>query len=219
MLKRFLTLCMFITLSACSLKQRENNELVLKGNQMLENGYYESAIGYYKEVLENHPDSVEEVFTFNMLFECYEKLERYNDGIELAGVMIEKYPHLSDGYKALGQSFQGLGNYDLALENFWIASQLDTNSLTTFTAAILAENCNKPEDAIKFYKECINKDPNFYNAYYNLSVILIKLGRYEEARNYSAILLAQNINDKRANELYIEVLNHIKINDNFNRVH
>jgi len=195
-------LLMLTILVGCNSHKNENDTLFKEAIIKEESGQYKAAIEIYETILDNNPDSATEELCLYFVSNLQGKLEDYYEQITWAGKLIKKNPNSAIAYTQIGSAFQGLQKYDLALENYWTATQLDTNAMTPFEAAILAEKNNKPEIAIRFYKECIKKDSSFLSAYYNISVNLYNIYDYKSAENYCKILIRLKPNDQKVNELY-----------------
>lgn len=204
-----LAVLLFFCIS-CSNEPNDNSSLILKGIKLQENEQHEEAIEIYEKILNNEPDSSTELYALNMITYSYDKLGDYYEEISWAEKLTEKFPNKPNGFISLAKGFQGLEKYDLALENYWTATQLDTGAMTPFTAAILADDFKKPEIAIKFYQECIKRDSQFINAYKNITIDLFNIKDFENAKNYCEILLRLNPNDQREKELYQDILSHLK---------
>jgi tetratricopeptide (TPR) repeat protein len=195
---------------ACSNESKDNSSLILKGIKLQENEQHEEAIELFEKILSNEPDSTTELYALNMITYSYDKLGDYYEEISWAEKLTEKYPNKPDGFISLAKGFQGLEKFDIALENYWTATQLDTGVTTPFTAAILADNYTKPEVAIKFYQECIKRDSQFINAYNNITIDLFNIKDFENAKNYCEILVRLNPNDQKVKELYQDILSNLK---------
>jgi tetratricopeptide (TPR) repeat protein len=195
---------------ACSNESKDNSSLILKGIKLQENEQHEEAIEVYEKILSNEPDSSTELYALKMITYSYDKLGDYYEEISWAEKLTEKYPNKPDGFISLAKGFQGLEKFDIALENYWTATQLDTGVMTPFTAAILADNYTKPEVAIKFYQECIKRDSQFINAYNNITIDLFNIKDFENAKNYCEILVRLNPNDQKVKELYQDILSNLK---------
>jgi tetratricopeptide (TPR) repeat protein len=195
---------------ACSNESKDNSSLILKGIKLQENEQHEEAIELFEKILSNEPDSTTELYALNMITYSYDKLGDYYEEISWAEKLTEKYPNKPDGFISLAKGFQGLEKFDIALENYWTATQLDTGVTTPFTAAILADNYTKPEVAIKFYQECIKRDSQFNNAFNNITIDLFNIKDFENAKNYCEILVRLNPNDQKVKELYQDILSNLK---------
>jgi tetratricopeptide (TPR) repeat protein len=197
-------------LIGCSGNENDNKTLFNEAIKKEESGQYKDAIEIYETILDNNPDSSTEEFCLYFISNLHGKLEDYYDQITWSEKLLEKNPNSSIAYSQIGSAFFGLEKYDLALENYWTATQLDTSVMTPFAAAILAEDYKKPEIAIKFYKECVKKDSLFTPAYYNLSVNLANIEDYKTAEIYCKMLMKLKPNDTKTETLYQDIISHLK---------
>ncbi len=114
--------------------------------------------------------------------------------------MIKKYPDFSLGYYNFGLTYYKLENYDLAIEKFQRASNLNPfeekyKSAITNIAAKLTQKGNEEyrrrdfNQALEYYKKAVTFSPKFSEARFKSALILNKLGDYDNAK----ITLLNNI--------------------------
>jgi tetratricopeptide (TPR) repeat protein len=208
-MKKIINILVILVIFSCNSNTQDNNTLLLEAIKLSESGQTKESIEIYHTILDNSPDSTLEEHCLFMMSNLNGKLGNYYDQISWAEKLLENNPNSADGYSEIGFAFQGLEKYDLALENYWTATQLDTGVMTPFAAAILAEDYKKPEQAIKFYKECIKKDSFFTPAYYNLSVNLANIDDYKNAKSYCETLMKLKPNDSKIIVLYKDIISHL----------
>jgi tetratricopeptide (TPR) repeat protein len=110
------------------------------------------------------------------------KLERSE---ELLNAILKREPSNASALRALATLALIQSNPERALALHLKLIELgDANEDVYFNCGVLAQGLNKPEDAIKFYREAINRRKDFAEAMLNLGHVLNTLGQTAEAKNY-----------------------------------
>jgi protein O-mannosyl-transferase len=93
------------------------------------------------------------------------------------------YPTYLDTWTTLGNAYQLLGNYDLAIKNFAGAQKIDLTSSNGNLGDIYFEKKDF-QKAIEYYMQEINFHPKSVKGYNNLGMSLATLGRYDSSLYY-----------------------------------
>jgi len=89
---------------------------------------------------------------------------------------------MAEGYFMKGLAQFQEKNYELASSEFNHAIQTDSsNKLSYYYLALISNYQDKPDDAIKYYKEAINIDGNFSEAYNALGATYSRQQKWDDA--------------------------------------
>jgi tetratricopeptide (TPR) repeat protein len=96
--------------------------------------------------------------------------------------LVEAYPQDERAHNLLGNHYFGQEEYELAIEQYQQATQINPNFSQPYKqmgyAYRFSENYTEAEKAFKKYVELIPDDPNPYDSYAEL---LMKIGRFDES--------------------------------------
>jgi len=97
---------------------------------------------------------------------------------------------MAEGYFQKGLAYFHDKNYEMASVEFHRSIQTDSsNKLSFYYLGVISDVQGKLEEAIKFYKEAINLDEDFSEAYNALGAVYSKQQRWGEAiKNYQKAL-------------------------------
>jgi Tfp pilus assembly protein PilF len=83
---------------------------------------------------------------------------------------------------SLGYVYQKKQQYDLALEQYRIALEMDSNSINAMNnLAVIYFETGREDEAIKLVKQALKKKPESIDSYLNLGTFMKQLGRRTEA--------------------------------------
>ena len=167
------------------------------GNCLQQSGNSAEAIGIYAKALELQPNMAE---IYCNLGSIYAKSQKWQQAIEHYQKSIAIDPDFAAPCRNLARVWDELGEYDKSEEYFFKAITIKPKLITAKNHFDLAHNLateNKPDRAISCYKNCIQLDPNFLNAYVRLAQLLEESGQKEEALYYYK-KLAQLQTEKKA---------------------
>eukprot|EP01124_Arcella_intermedia_P024439 TRINITY_DN4117_c0_g1_i1.p1 TRINITY_DN4117_c0_g1~~TRINITY_DN4117_c0_g1_i1.p1 ORF type:complete len:477 (-),score=111.06 TRINITY_DN4117_c0_g1_i1:112-1329(-) len=104
---------------------QQGEGLVLHGNRYYHKQNYTKALEFYKQALEkeNYEPAIWNIH--NRLSATYSRLKDYQSALEQADMMIKLKPDHAKGYLRKGGAFFFLGKYDLALQAYLKAKQLN----------------------------------------------------------------------------------------------
>ncbi|MBN2347817.1 MAG: tetratricopeptide repeat protein [Bacteroidales bacterium] len=146
-------------------------------------GMNDKAIDYYELARKyNYPEPNLYVFLKKNYFEKGDTAT----GMEVIGEGFKKYPEDQAILIELINYYLSKGLEKEALDYLSIARANDPDNISfTFAEATMYDKIGNTEKAIELYNECIEKQPNYFNGYYNLGVLYynyaIKL--YEKANS------------------------------------
>ena len=104
---------------------------------------------------------------------------------ELLNGVLKREPSHGGALRALATLALNQSNPERALALHMKLIELgDANEDVYFNSGVLSQGLNRPDDAIKFYREAINRRKNFAEAMLNLGHVLNTLGQTAEAKNY-----------------------------------
>lgn len=110
------------------------------------------------------------------------KKDNLDTAIDFFTKSIENSESFPLAYHNRAIAYKLNGNYDKAKEDLLTAVSMNEDiSVFFFTLAKLSERLDNPDQAISYYKEAIDKNPNYLEARTNFSILQKTLGNYEEA--------------------------------------
>ncbi len=155
------------------------------GRAAFENKDYGNATKYFEETAAlNFPDP----YLYVLRKQCYFALGDTAKGIEVINQGYNKHPDDQSIMIELINYYLDAGEGEEALKIIAVAKAGDPSNVSySFTEGTLYDKMGRIDDAERSYKECINKKPDYYDAYYNLGVLYynkaVKI--YEEASKIS----------------------------------
>lgn len=154
------------------------------GNCLQQSGNSADAIGIYAKALELQPNMAE---IYCNLGSIYAKSKKWQQAIEFYQKSIIIDPNCAAPYRNLARVWDHLGEYEKSENCFFKALAIKPELISSKDYFNLAHNLieeNQPEKAIACYKNCINLEPNFLNAYVRLAQLLEEAGQTDEALYY-----------------------------------
>ena len=126
-------------------KYRTKDAVLDKIKKSMTTGDFKSAISLLTLELEQDPKNLENLYLLSVS-------QRYNRDFEKAleniKSLLELDPDFSRGYQEKGHVFRAMGKFDLALESYHRATQLNSALVASLNAQIaILEDANKPQQA------------------------------------------------------------------------
>ncbi len=123
-------------------------------------------------------------------------VKNFDNVISKCKILLRKNPEYVILYNLLGSSFQNIGNYIDAKENFILGLKLDPNNLALMNnLAMSYKNLLQYKLAEELYEKIISINKNYINAYVNLGNLKRDLNKFQEAIDlYEKALIISNEN-------------------------
>jgi len=158
------------------------------GKILLYIGFFESAINYFRKVIELKPDNIDAYLNLGV---SYESLREYEQAIFYLKKCIALNPYFAEAYWIMGRVYLKIGNHGIALKNFEKAVEHSPNTIRYLNSlANIYILLNKNYQAIKTLQLAIDINPNSKWSYYYLGQCLEKeynfelaIEQYEKALN------------------------------------
>ncbi|MBF0445620.1 MAG: tetratricopeptide repeat protein [Magnetococcales bacterium] len=107
---------------------------------------------------------------------------RFYDADILCSAIIKKVPNHIDAINLLGLIAQKINRYDLALEQFQRAINIDPNiAILYYNMGTSLYQLDRKEESVSVVKKSISMDPNYPEAYSSIGNTLTELGELDEA--------------------------------------
>jgi O-antigen biosynthesis protein len=154
------------------------------GNCLQQSGNSGDAIGIYAKALELQPNMAE---IYCNLGSISAKSKKWQQAIEFYQKSMIIDPNCAAPYRNLARVWDHLGEYEKSENCFFQALAIKPELISAKDHFSLAHNLaeeNQPDKAIACYKNCINLEPNFLNAYVRLAQLLEQAGQTEAALYY-----------------------------------
>jgi len=181
----FLVFCFAFALCAQSIE-----ELMAKGQQLLERGAYSEAVTAFRGVTSREPDNFEA--QFNLAF-AYLQWGRNSNAITEFKQALRYQPNNSEIWSNLAIAYENMGQSDQAIGALMKAVQYNPGNVTArINLAAMYHNANQFQKAIAHYKEAIAIDGTNEEALTNLAKCLVSTKKFAEAKNYLTQAIASN---------------------------
>ena len=165
-------------------------ELMAKGQQLLERGAFSEAVSAFRGVVSREPDNFEA--QFNLAF-AYLQWGRNSNAIQEFKRALSYQPQNSEIWSNLAICYENLGRSDEAIGALYKAVQYNPGNITArINLAAMYHNANHFAKAISQYKQVIAMDGSNEEALTNLAKCLTSTGKYKEAKNYLMQAIAAN---------------------------
>ncbi|MGB3402769.1 MAG: tetratricopeptide repeat protein [Microcoleaceae cyanobacterium] len=165
--------------------QQNQNELIAYhglGVSLQLKGQLEEAKQWYLKILEQQPDLAEVYVNLGSL---YAQQEQFEQAINAYQSALKLQPNLVQAHRNLAKIFYQMEQLELAAEHEYQVLELEPHSATaqqSFQVGNLLWKQQKLREAANCYKQAINKQPDFFEAHYNLAESLTHLKDWEEAK-------------------------------------
>lgn len=171
-------------------------ELMAKGQQLLERGAFNEAVTAFRAVISREPDNFEA--QFNLGF-AYLQWGRHSNAITEFKKALRYQPSNSEIWSNLAIAYENLGQNDNAIGALVKAVQYNPGNITALiNLAAMYHNANQFGKAIEYYKRAISIDGSNEEALTNLAKCLVSIGKFAEAKNYLMTAIAANPNNAEA---------------------
>ena len=170
------------------------------GNCLQRKGNSAEAIGIYAKALELQPNMAE---IYCNLGSIYAKGKKWTQAIKHYQKSIIIEPNTAAPYRNLAKVWDKLGEYDKSEECFLKALEIKPELIPAKSHFELAHNLTQEkrlDRAIACYKQCIQLEPKFLNAYVRLAQILEQTGDKDEAIHYYKKLAHLQTQNNQINE-------------------
>jgi tetratricopeptide (TPR) repeat protein len=173
--------CFDQTISLCNGAEKE--EVFFNIGESLENsGFYEIALGYYKQAIAAFPDNEE--FLFRTAF-CYDRANNLAESIHFYNLYLDKNPFSENGWYNLGIIHNKAGEFEKAIEAYDFAIALDDDHFdAVFNKANTLANWEKYDEAIAIYNEYLESYPDSLIALYYLGECYLQLEQPDKAESF-----------------------------------
>ncbi len=139
------------------------------GRAAKDNGDCKTAVKMFDKTLEF---SYEDPYIYIFQNECYNELGDSAKALETLQKGFKKHPDNQPILIALINFYLMRGESKAALDYLALAKQEDpTNISFMFAEGTIYDKLGRPDDAIAAYKSCLEVNPNYYNALFNLAVV------------------------------------------------
>lgn len=147
---------------------------------------YEAAEHWYKETAYLFPDSSS--VWLNLAITQY-KLSKYDKALETLSKLLILNASTSKTYLLFGEIYMSIEDYENAITMFEKALDINlaegAKEKIYFNLGLAYSKLNQNSRAISYYRTAVNRNPNFYEALYNLIVLELQTENFEEAEKYA----------------------------------
>jgi O-antigen biosynthesis protein len=150
------------------------------GNVLQKQGKISDAMGYYAQALNIEPNSPE---IYANLGSIYAQKKKWQEALEYYQRAVDLKPDFAGVYRNLAKVWTQLGNLEQANEANNKALELEPSKATArelieIGDSLLAEQ--RPEDALNYYHQALQRQPDDLELYRSLARILEKLERWQD---------------------------------------
>ncbi|MBN1757104.1 MAG: tetratricopeptide repeat protein [Chitinispirillaceae bacterium] len=188
-----LSVLVVLLLAGTRIQAQSIEELMAKGQQLLQRGAFSEAVSAFRGVVSREPDNFEA--QFNLAF-AYLQWGRNSNAIQEFKRALSYQPRNSEIWSNLAICYENLGRSDEAIGALYKAVQYNPGNITArINLAAMYHNANHYQKAIAQYKQVISIDGSNEEALTNLAKCLSSTGKYAEAKNYLMQAIASNPNN------------------------
>lgn len=214
MLKIFLVIAIIVTFhSSASLQSIDSQEVESwksKGQYFKENGQNDSAITYFRKILERDPNDYDA--TLNMA-QLYLDAGEFNKSIAQYKKIIEKNENEPFAHFGLGMNYLAIEEYSLAKHHFKRTTQLLPEFIPGYSRlASVYVYTDENDLAIEIYKKIIILDNSNADAYAWLGKLYWWQGKPYTAKDYYEKAIRFNKDDKSLRTELKEIKKEIQFN-------
>jgi superkiller protein 3 len=109
------------------------------------------------------------------------KDKKYTAAIDPLRRVTRERPDWPQAWAALASSLRLAGQYAAAIEPYQRALELTPDPKLAFAMGVSANKAGDSNKAVMAYQQALALDPEYVEARYNLSLVFMDVGRYEEA--------------------------------------
>jgi tetratricopeptide (TPR) repeat protein len=175
-----------------NLEEEDPRTLYLKGEDLYNNGKYETALAVFKEFAEKQPELYEARINIG---NCYIKLKQYDKAIEefefVLGKLEEEKGDLEGNemvasvYASLGELYMDKEDFEKAKDYFEKSIAIDpSNYALSYNVAEILFNSNNIDEAIHYYKLTAEIKPEWPKSYLKLGYCYLNKGDTKTAIDY-----------------------------------
>lgn len=166
-------------------------------------GEYQMAVDAHKKSLQIHPDHRPSIYN---LANAYSELGETLKAIDLYLSLLELEPDHIPALNNLADAYEKAGDLEKTEELFRYLTRLNPeNAVSRFNLGNFLLRQNRHIEAAGEYQTCIQTEPSFSDAYYNLAWILSKAGAYSKAVEYAKAGLHVNPDHEDLLKLLTEI--------------
>jgi len=147
-----------------------------EGAQLFNDGKVPEAIAKFKEVVKAKPDMIA---AWEALARADLRQKDYAGAIESASKALELAPDETDMYAVQYEAYKATGDKAKAAE---ARKKLPADAASTFNDAVKLLNQGKDAEAEPLLKQSIAANDKFGQAYYELGMVYIRMGKMAEAK-------------------------------------
>jgi len=178
MLKKCFFLFFSLFLFAHTAEAGTIEDHILSGNKFVQDKKYQEAIREYETVIKIDPQNPEANLLLGLTLANTGDLDR---AVKYSTTAVQLKPTYA-GYYNLGLIYANQGKYDLAVEAYEKASEINPKSYQTwYQLGLVYAQSLKFDKAIEAYNKVIELNPKFASAYQGLGGAYFWLGETESA--------------------------------------
>lgn len=196
-------------------------QLLLLGNNSLDDKKYDEALKYFNKVIKKNPNNKEVYYRKAIL---YVDLKKYDEALKNLNYFIKLDPKNKIAYNTRGCVNVNLKKYKEALEDYNKEIELNPNSVEAYhnRGRLYLTTFKKYDNALKDFNKTVQLKPDYKEVYNSRGILYTKLKKYREALEdfNKGIELGPNCKEFYFNRgwLYIELEKYDEALENFNKV-
>lgn len=142
---------------------------------------YDNALKWYLQALALNPDDANSQHEAGV---CYLQIKQYTKAVSKFLKVIDLEPEHTEAYYHLANTYLAMGRYTLA-KSYYL-KQLHYAKLIEcyFNVGVLHERESRHQDAITFFKSCLEINPNYTPALQNIASSYLQINRIDLAINH-----------------------------------
>lgn len=213
-------LCCMLLASAMAFSQKvtfteEENALIEKAFEQSDNGEEQKAIETYAELLKKYPGNG---FLLYETAYCYYKMEKWKIAHDILEEAEKSEDVTADMFAVDGNSLDNMGLSEFAVEKYKEGLRLFPDSGHLYVELGNVYTMKKDyQEALKWYLEGIEREPNYTSNYYRASVLLFSSSNpvlgVEYAEVHNLISPSSERSDELSEYIALAYKQHYKMDD------
>ncbi len=155
-------------------------------------GRYSDAIKYYQQRLELESNPGEAHHNLGLAFL---KNKHYATALTHLKTSLDLNYHDKESHYHLATAYIHLGNYTEALKHYLQQLECEPHIDSYYNIGVLHLYQERHQEAIDYFREVVERKPDYTDAHLNLAAIYLKLSKINEAINHYELALQQRPSD------------------------
>jgi tetratricopeptide (TPR) repeat protein len=138
---------------------------------------YEKGLGFFKKAIQINPDYID---AYLKIGDCYCTMNQFEEALIYYQKVLNINPNII-AYNNIGHCYISLKQYANAIPFLLKAQEMKSDATVLTNLGVCYFELKQPQKAMKYYKEAIAENKDYYHAYYNMGNTFLYLKQYDYA--------------------------------------